>query len=71
MRRPTRFRNIFGWALGLGLLGLIGGTMLQMVYVSSQSKDLPLMGVLISGPLGVVIGGIFGWFKPLRSRYED
>jgi len=30
-----------------------------------------LLGLLLSGPLSAVIGAIFGWFKPLKSRYEE
>ncbi len=71
MRRPTRFYNVFAWSLGLGLVGVVLGTLVQMSYMSARSSDPPLMGLLLSGPLSAVIGAIFGWFKPLKSRYEE
>ncbi len=48
----------------LGLIGFIGGYVGPMI-LSPESNQGPLLGIFITGPIGVVIGAVAGaaWWK--------
>lgn len=71
MARPSKTFTVIRWAFGLGIIGLIAGTALQLLYMPPRIAQTPLLGAFVTGPLGLVIGAIFGYFSRQKSRYEE
>jgi hypothetical protein len=57
----------FGGALVVGAVGFVGGFFGPMIFVPEANQG-PLLGLLITGPLGFVAGGIGGFFYGLVRR---
>lgn len=55
--------RVFLWAAGgaviLGLTGLAGGFFGPLI-LAPEANQGPLLGIFITGPLGVVIGAVVG-----------
>src|SRR6188508_370092 len=64
---PTLTRSIGYWALVVGAIGFIGGFFGPMIIVPGANQG-PLLGILITGPLGVLIGAIGGLVHWLVQR---
>lgn len=54
-------------ALALGGLGFVAGFFGPMLFAPEANQG-PLLGILITGPAGVVLGGIAGWLVWLKRR---
>ena len=52
-------RSVGYWAMVIGAIGFIGGFFGPMVFAPDANQG-PLLGILITGPVGVLIGGIGG-----------
>jgi hypothetical protein len=59
--------SIARWALILGIVGFLGGFVGPIVFIPGANQG-PLLGIFITGPLGVVIGAIVGLVLALRDR---
>jgi hypothetical protein len=59
--------SIARWALILGIVGFLGGFVGPIVFTPGANQG-PLLGIFITGPLGVVIGAIVGLVLALRDR---
>lgn len=55
------------WGVIGGLIGFIGGFFGPIIF-QPNSPQGPLLGIFITGPLGVVIGFVFGAVRALRQR---
>jgi hypothetical protein len=64
---PTLTRSIGYWALVVGAIGFIGGFFGPMIIVPGANQG-PLLGILITGPLGVLIGAVGGLVHWLVQR---
>ena len=58
-------------ALGLGFIGFAGGFFGPMV-LAPDAKQGPLLGIFITGPIGVVLGAIIGalvaWKREMKEK---
>jgi hypothetical protein len=63
----TLARSVVLGAAGLGTAGFLGGFFGPMILAPGANQG-PLLGLLITGPLGCVIGGIGGLFYWLAAR---
>jgi hypothetical protein len=55
---------MFRWAAILGVIGFLGGFIGPLIFTPGANQG-PLLGIFITGPLGVVIGAIVGAIKAL------
>ena len=60
-------RSIGYWALVIGAIGFVGGFFGPMLFAPGANQG-PLLGILITGPLGVLIGAIGGLVHWLIQR---
>lgn len=63
---------IFVWALALGVTGFITGFFGPMV-LNPQANQGPLLGLLITGPLGAATGAVLGLlfkFLPIAPKHK-
>ena len=62
---------IMGGAIIVGSIGFAGGFFGPMVFMPEANQG-PLLGLFITGPLGVVAGGILGavWWLTLGQARE-
>ena len=56
--------SMFRWAVILGVIGFVGGFIGPMIFTPDANQG-PMLGIFITGPLGVVIGAIVGAVKAL------
>jgi hypothetical protein len=56
--------SMFRWAAILGVIGFLGGFIGPLIFTPAANQG-PLLGIFITGPLGVVIGAIVGAIKAL------
>ncbi|MBS0268946.1 MAG: hypothetical protein JSS54_08195 [Proteobacteria bacterium] len=52
------------WALILGIVGFLGGFLGPMI-LTPEANQGPMLGIFITGPLGVVAGAIAGFVLAL------
>ncbi len=52
------------WGILLGLIGFCGGFFGPMIFMP-DANQAPLVGILISGPLGFLIGLVFGAIRAI------
>ncbi len=58
------------WALVVGAVGFVGGFFGPMIFAPGANQG-PLLGILITGPLGLLIGAIGGlvsWLVRMRGE---
>jgi hypothetical protein len=55
------------WALVIGAIGFVGGFFGPMLFAPGANQG-PLLGVLITGPLGLIAGAIGGLVHWLVQR---
>ncbi|MBY0560482.1 hypothetical protein [Hyphomicrobium sp.] len=55
------------WALILGIVGFLGGFVGPIVFTPEANQG-PLLGIFITGPLGVVLGAVVGLVIAVRDR---
>jgi hypothetical protein len=56
--------SMFRWAVILGVIGFLGGFIGPMIFTPDANQG-PMLGIFITGPLGVVIGAIVGAVEAL------
>ncbi|MER9171221.1 hypothetical protein NKI12_28625 [Mesorhizobium australicum] len=62
---------IFRWGVLLGIIGFVGGFVGPVIFTPDANLG-PLLGLLITGPLGLVIGLVVGFvisLRPSRRRF--
>ncbi|TIV61327.1 hypothetical protein [Mesorhizobium sp.] len=59
--------TIFRWGVLLGLVGFVVGFVGPLIFTPDANQG-PLLGLLITGPLGLVFGLIVGLIAALRDR---
>ena len=64
---PTLMRSVGYWAMVAGAIGFIGGFFGPMVFAPGANQG-PLLGILITGPAGVLIGAAGGLVHWLIQR---
>lgn len=57
----------FGGAIAVGTVGFLGGFFGPMIFAPGANQG-PLLGLLITGPLGFIAGGIGGFVYGLVRR---
>ena len=60
-------RSIGYWALVIGGIGFIGGFFGPMIFAPGANQG-PMLGIFITGPLGVLLGAIGGLVHCLVQR---
>lgn len=55
------------WGFVFGLAGFLGGFFGPIIFTPSANQG-PLLGIFITGPLGVFIGILFGAVRAFRNR---
>ena len=60
-------RSVGYWAIVVGAIGFIGGFFGPMVFAPGANQG-PLLGILITGPAGVLIGALGGLVHWLVQR---
>jgi len=55
------------WALRLGLAGFLGGFFGPMILRPDANQG-PMLGIFITGPLGVLVGALFGMIQGIRQK---
>ncbi|SRR6266404_7561569 len=58
-----RVRAAAKWGLIVGAIGFVGGFVGPIIF-APQSNQGPMLGIFITGPLGFVVGAIFGLLRP-------
>lgn len=62
--------RVLSWAFVVGFIGFAAGFFGPMI-LSPDSNQGPLLGILITGPLGVVLGFIIGVLRELLGARES
>jgi hypothetical protein len=65
----ARIRYALIGAAILGGLGFVGG-FVGPILLSPGANQGPLAGIFITGPIGVVLGAMIGWFVGLFRRVD-
>ncbi|MER9840133.1 hypothetical protein NKJ59_02585 [Mesorhizobium australicum] len=63
--------SMFRWGVLLGIIGFVGGFVGPVIFTPDANQG-PLLGLLITGPLGLVIGLVAGFvisLRPSRRRF--
>jgi hypothetical protein len=60
-------RSVGYWALVIGAVGFVGGFFGPMLFAPGANQG-PMLGIFITGPLGVLIGAIGGLVHWLVQR---
>ena len=61
IKNQKRIRSTLFFGCILGLLGFVVGFFGPMIF-TPESNIGPILGILLTGPLGFVVGSLFGWF---------
>lgn len=61
-------RTMLRWAIVLGAIGFLGG-FVGPVIVTPEANQGPLLGLLITGPLGFILGLLVGLGISLWQGY--
>ena len=56
---PSFLLCLFAGSLGLGFLSFLVGFVGPMIFMPTSNQG-PLIGIFITGPLGLLIGGLVG-----------
>jgi len=64
-RSRSDFRRVAVWSISIGFVSFLGG-FLGPLYLWPESPQGPLLGIVISGPVGATVGCIAG---AVRSLY--
>lgn len=68
---PTQGDYIISGAIGLGVIGFLAGFVGPLIFMPDANQG-PLLGILITGPGGVVLGAvggsIYGYIKKKKAE---
>jgi hypothetical protein len=64
---PGIILNMMFWGLIFGLVGFLGG-FFGPIFLKPAANQGPLLGIFITGPLGVIIGCLFGAVRTFRKQ---
>jgi hypothetical protein len=53
------------WAIVLGFVGLFCGVMAQPLLLADPSNVAPVIGIVVTGPIGLVLGALLGGLSDL------
>lgn len=67
---PSLATSVAYWALVVGAIGFVGGFFGPAIFAPGANQG-PLLGILITGPLGAVVGAIGGWVHWMVLRKRD
>ncbi len=67
MQSITLMQSVRYWALVIGAVGFVGGFFGPMLFTPGANQG-PMLGIFITGPLGVLIGAIGGLVHWLVQR---
>ena len=67
MQSITLMQSVRYWALVIGAVGFVGGFFGPMLFAPGANQG-PMLGIFITGPLGVLIGAIGGLVHWLVQR---
>lgn len=59
--------TIFRWGVIVGLIGFVGGLVGPIIFTPDANQG-PLLGMFITGPVGLVLGLVFGFVLSLRPK---
>jgi hypothetical protein len=60
-------KSVGYWSLVIGAIGFVGGFFGPMIFAPGANQG-PLLGILITGPLGVLVGALGGLVHWLVQR---
>lgn len=60
--KPGIFLHMMLWAAIFGFIGFTGGFFGPMIF-RPEANQGPMLGIFITGPLGVFVGVLFGLVK--------
>jgi len=63
--KPGVFPHMMRWAAILGFAGFISGFFGPMIFRPDANQG-PMLGIFITGPLGVLVGALFGLIKWIK-----
>jgi len=63
----TLTRSVGYWALVIGAVGFVGGFFGPMIFAPGANQG-PMLGIFITGPLGVLVGAVGGLVQWLVQR---
>jgi hypothetical protein len=63
----TLMQSVRYWALVIGAIGFVGGFFGPMLFAPGANQG-PMLGIFITGPLGVLLGAIGGLVHWLVQR---
>jgi len=61
IKNQKRIRNTLSFGCILGLIGFIIGFFGPIMF-TPESNMGPILGLFLTGPLGFVVGSLYGWF---------
>ena len=67
MQSITLMQSVRYWALVIGAIGFVGGFFGPMLFAPGANQG-PMLGIFITGPLGVLLGAIGGLVHWLVQR---
>lgn len=67
INRPKSHVRTFIWAILLGFVGFYFGARGQFILLEKQANLAPLLGVILTGPAGLLVGILMG---ELSTRYR-
>lgn len=71
-KNPGPLAMAFLYGMVAGVLGFLGGTLAYIIVTSGTSALYPFPWLVwISTPLGVGVGGAFGWFVAAGDKGEE
>lgn len=67
INRPKSQVRPFIWAIALGFVGLFCGAMAQPLLLADPSNVAPVIGIVVTGPIGLVLGAMLGGMSSLLN----
>ena len=67
--RWWRHENPLGFALFVGAFAFLAGFMGPMIFAPGANQG-PLLGIFYTGPIGTLVGLVWGFLRAVRRRDE-
>lgn len=65
--KPGIFLHMMLWAAIFGFVGFTGGFFGPMIFRPGANQG-PMLGIFITGPLGVLVGALFGLVRWIKKK---